>query len=75
VKLTVGSVALVAVVLGGCQTGMTLEEAQARCTAQGGLLTVIYTQSITASGVGEPTGSPGECISPSKFESMSPPAT
>jgi len=61
-------VALAAVVLSGCQTGMTLGEAQARCTAQGGLLTVIYTQSITASGVGEQVGSPGECIAPSKFD-------
>jgi hypothetical protein len=51
---------------------MTLEEAQARCTEQGGLLTIIYTQSITASGIGEQIGTPGDCISPSKFENTPP---
>lgn len=67
-KFIVASAALSAVLLGGCQTSMTLEEAQARCTEQGGLLTIIYTQSITASGIGEQIGTPGDCISPSKFE-------
>jgi hypothetical protein len=65
-------VALAAVVLGGCQASLTLEEAQARCAQQGGLLTVIYTQQITASGVGEQIGHPGDCISPDKFEVTSP---
>lgn len=70
-KFTVGSVVLTAIVLGGCQTPITLEEAQARCAAQGGLLTIIYTQSITASGVGEQVGTPGDCISPTRFENTS----
>jgi hypothetical protein len=72
VKITVGSVAFAAVVLGGCQSPLTLEQAQARCAAQGGLLTVIYTQSITASGIGDQVGSPGECISPDRFEAGAP---
>ena len=53
--------------LAGCQPRLTLEEAQARCTRQGGLLAVIYTQEVTASGVGEPIKTPGECVSPKKF--------
>jgi len=65
---------LAAAVLGGCQASLTLEEAQALCAKQGGLLTVIYTQQITASGIGEQIGSPGDCISPSKFETASPQA-
>ncbi len=71
-KFIVASAALSAVLLGGCQASMTLEEAQARCTEQGGLLTIIYTQSITASGIGEQIGTPGDCISPSKFENTPP---
>jgi len=35
---------------------------------KGGLLMVIYTQQITASGPGEQVASPGNCISPSKFD-------
>lgn len=54
--------------LAGCQARpMTLEEAQAACTRKGGLLTIIYTQQITASGIGQREGHPGECVSPSKF--------
>lgn len=71
--IVVGAAAVAACVLAGCQTAMTLEQAQARCAAQGGLLTIIYSQSITASGVGEQVGSPGECISPDKFENTTPP--
>ena len=67
-KFIVASAALSAVLLAACQTPMTLEEAQARCAEQGGLLTIIYTQSITASGVGEQIGAPGDCISPTRFE-------
>jgi hypothetical protein len=65
-------VALAAAVLGGCQASLTLEQAQALCAQQGGLLTVIYTQQITASGVGEQIGSPGDCISPDKFDTTVP---
>lgn len=65
--------------LGGCQARpLTLEEAQAACTRKGGLLTVIYTQEITASGIGRRIGHPGECLPLSKFGtgpgSASPPA-
>ena len=60
--------------LAGCQARLTLEEAQARCTQQGGLLAVINTQQITASGVGTLIRSPGECVSPSKFGGAPPPA-
>ena len=66
----IGIVALA--VLMGCQPSLTLEEAQALCTEQGGLLSVIYTQEITTSEIGEPVGSPGECISPGKFGADSP---
>jgi len=44
-----------------------------RCAQQGGLLTIIYTQQITASGIGEQIGSPGDCIQPSRFEATTPP--
>ena len=61
-------VALGAFGLAGCQDRLTLEEAQARCTKQGGLLVIIYTQKVTAAGVGPQIGSPGDCISTSKFD-------
>jgi predicted small secreted protein len=61
-------VALGAFLLAGCQERLTLEQAQALCTKQGGLLAVIYTQKITASGAGPQIASPGDCISPSKFD-------
>jgi hypothetical protein len=61
-------------VLAGCQSKMTLEEAQALCTKKGGLLVVIYTQQISASGPGPEVASPGNCVSPSKFD-ITPPAS
>ena len=54
--------------LAGCQHAMTLEEAEAACTAQGGLLAIIYTETITRTSVGPVVASPGDCISPDKFE-------
>jgi hypothetical protein len=66
-------VILAAFMLAGCQSKLTLEEAQALCAKKGGLLVVIYTQQITASGLGPQIGSPGDCISPSKFD-VAPPA-
>ncbi len=53
---------------------MTLEEAQAQCAKKGGLLVLIYTQQITASGPGPEVTSPGDCVSPSKFD-ITPPAS
>jgi hypothetical protein len=67
-------VGLGAFVLAGCQDRLTLEEAQALCTKQGGLLVVIYSQKLTASGVGPQIASPGDCIPPSKFD-IAPPAS
>lgn len=61
-------------VLAGCQSKMTLEEAQALCTKKGGFLVVIYTQQITVSGAGPQIASPGNCIAPSKFD-ITPPAS
>lgn len=58
---------LSAFVVAGCQHKLTLEEAQEQCMNKGGLLMVIYTQQITASGPGEQVASPGDCVSPSKF--------
>ena len=66
------SVIVAAFALGGCAPNLTLEQAQAACTKKGGLLTIIYTQQITASGIGSPVASPGECVSPSKFEAETP---
>ena len=54
-------------VLAGCQHQMTLEEARAACTKQGGFLVVIHTMKVTMAGVGPETDSPGDCISPGKF--------
>jgi len=54
--------------LAGCQDRLTLEEAQARCTKQGGFLVVIHTQKLTMSGVGPDIPSPGNCIAPSNFD-------
>lgn len=62
-----------AFVLAGCQDRLTLEEAQALCKKQGGLLMVIYSQKLTASGIGPQIASPGDCVSPSKFD-IAPPA-
>jgi hypothetical protein len=48
---------------------LTLEEAQKRCTQQGGLLVVIHSQKISRSGaVGPDEPSPGDCVSASKFD-------
>lgn len=54
-------------VLAGCRPEMTVEEARALCTKQGGFLVVFYTQKLTASGIGPEVASPGDCLSPSKF--------
>jgi len=47
--------------LTGCN-GMTLEEARALCTKEGGLLTVFTTQELTQSGLGPVKQAPGDCI-------------
>lgn len=60
--------------LAGCQDKLTLEQAQALCAKKGGFLVVIYSQKITMAGPGPETASPGDCISPSKFEAANPPA-
>jgi hypothetical protein len=52
----------------GCQHEMTLEDARALCTKQGGLLVVFYSQKLTTSGIGPQVASPGDCLSPSKFD-------
>ncbi len=63
-------------VLAGCEHPMTLEEARAACTKQGGFLVVIHTMKVTMAGVGPETDSPGDCISPGKFDNAAkPPAT
>ena len=73
-KLTPVLVAALALcLLAGCVQRLTLEEARALCKKQGGFLTVIYTQKITRSGVGEEIASPGDCVSPEKFD-LRPPA-
>jgi hypothetical protein len=65
--------ALSVFVLGGCQTRLTLEEAQARCTKQGGFLVIIHSQKISRAGaVGPDEPSPGDCISPDKFDAAAP---
>jgi hypothetical protein len=63
----VGVIAVV-FVLAGCQHELTLEEAQALCTKQGGFLVVFYSQKITTSGIGPQIATPGNCMSPSKFD-------
>ena len=62
------SLILAALTLAGCQTSLTLEEAQAMCAKQGGLLVVIYTQKITRRSVDPVVASPGNCVSPGKFD-------
>jgi len=61
-----------AVMLAGCQSTPTLEQAQAQCEKKGGLLVVIYTQQITLSGVGPEVATPGDCVSASKFDPNAP---
>ena len=51
---------------------MTLEEARAACTKQGGFLVVIHTMKVTLAGVGPETDSPGDCISAGKFDKSPP---
>ncbi|HZQ40656.1 MAG TPA: hypothetical protein VFA87_07675 [Rhizomicrobium sp.] len=61
-------------VLAGCEHQMTLEEARAACTKQGGFLVVIHTQKVTMTGIGPETDSPGDCISSGKFDAPAAPA-
>jgi hypothetical protein len=59
--------------LAACQERLTLEEAQARCTQQGGFLVVIHAQEISRSGaIGPDKPSPGDCISSGKFDVAQP---
>jgi hypothetical protein len=60
-------------VLAGCEHQMTLEEARAACTKQGGFLVVIHTMKVTLAGVGPETDSPGDCISAGKFDNAAKP--
>jgi len=74
VKLIAVVAVLAACALTGCVQRLTLEEAQARCTQQGGFLVIIHSQPISKAGVvGPDEASPGDCVSPSKFE-VAPPA-
>jgi len=61
-------------VLAGCQHSMTLAEARAACTKQGGFLVVLHTQKITMAGVGPEIDIPGDCVSPGKFDNAAKPA-
>jgi hypothetical protein len=61
-------------VLAGCQHQMTLEEARAACTKQGGFLVVIHTAKVTLAGVGPEVDSPGDCVASSKFDNSAKPA-
>ena len=69
------AVILGAIVLAGCQHEMTMEEARAQCTKQGGFLVVFYTQKVTTAGVGPPVATPGNCVSPSNFKTSAPAAS
>jgi hypothetical protein len=68
------TVLLGASVLAGCEHQMTLEEARAACTKQGGFLVVIHTQKVTLSGVEPEKQSPGDCISSGKFDNTAKPS-
>jgi hypothetical protein len=69
--VTVGTLALA-----GCQHQLTVEEARALCTQQGGFLMVFYSQKVTVSGeVGPQVATPGNCISSSKFDMAQPQST
>ena len=59
-------------VLAGCQSRSTLDEAQEQCMKKGGMLMIIYTQEISLSGVGPQVASPGDCVMPSKFDQPAP---
>jgi hypothetical protein len=65
--VSVPAIAAAFLLLAGCQASLTLAEAQALCTKQGGLLVVIYSQKITQSGPGPVIAKPGHCVSPSQF--------
>jgi len=54
--------------LAGCTHEMTLAEAQAACTKQGGLLMVVHEQKVTLAGVGPEVAKPGDCVSPTRFD-------
>src|SRR5579872_5013436 len=56
-----------ALAVAGCHPYMTLQEAQAQCTKQGGLLVIIYSQKFTRTRMGPVVASPGDCISPDRF--------
>lgn len=73
-SMGIAATAVAVIALGGCQTPAerSLEEAQAACMKQGGLLTVIYTQQVTASGIGPRVGHAGSCVPLSKFGTGSP---
>lgn len=58
--------------LAGCQSGPSVEEARAACAKQGGFLVVFHTQKVTMSGLGPEVATPGDCLSPSKFEVAQP---
>lgn len=64
---------LPALVLAGCAHKPTLEEAQEQCMKKGGMLMMIYTQEITASGPGPQIVSPGNCVLASKFDAPTAP--
>ncbi|MEO8301474.1 MAG: hypothetical protein ABI608_06765 [Rhizomicrobium sp.] len=59
---------LPALVLAGCAHKLTLDEAQEQCMKKGGMLMMIYTQEITASGPGPQIASPGNCVLASRFD-------
>ena len=62
------SLCLSAVLLAGCQHTLTLQEAQAQCTRQGGFLVIIYTQKLTTSGLGPEIATPGNCVPGTQFD-------
>jgi hypothetical protein len=69
VKLApVPAIAVASLLLAGCEPALTLAEAQAACTKQGGLLVVIYSQQLTQAGLGPMVAKPGHCVSPDKFD-------
>ena len=57
--------------LAGCVNKSTLDDAQERCTKQGGMLMIIYTQELSLSGVGDQIASPGRCVMPENFDKPS----
>jgi hypothetical protein len=60
--------------LAGCVHKLTLEDIQEQCMKRGGMLMIIYTQEITASGPGEQIPSPGKCVMPENFAAPSTPS-